>query len=301
MELYNKYRPKKLDEVVGNRIMLKALAGLLSKTPPHAFLFEGPTGCGKTTLARIVAKELKAIDDDFVEIDSADFRGIDTIRNLKRQSAFSPMHGKVRVFLIDECHKLTVDAQNALLKLLENPPKHAFFILATTDSQKLLKTIKGRCSRFILSLLGDEEMHLLLKRVVKFESGKVVKEAYERIINDSFGHPRNALQILEQVLAVPAKEQLKVAKRSAAEESQSIELCRALIMATSWKKVSNLLKGLKQEDAEGVRRHVLGYAQSVLLNKDSPKAAIILEEFIEPFYNSGFPGLVLACYLVVKG
>lgn len=302
MALYNKYRPRNLGKIVGNRAVVNSLEGILRKKPlPHAFLFTGPTGCGKTTLARIVAKEIGAVDTDFVEIDSADFRGIDTIRGLKRQAAFAPMQSAVRVFLIDECHKLTGDAQNALLKLLEDPPNHAYFILATTEPQKLLTTIKGRTSIFALEVLSESEMYKLLKWVVKRERTTISNEVYERIYIDSFGHPRNALQILEQVLAVEPEEQLKVAARSAEEQSQSIELCRALLTASAWKKVSNILKGLQKEDPEGIRRHVLGYAQSVLLNKGNDKAALVLEEFEEPFWNAGFPGLVLACYSVIKG
>lgn len=301
MALYHKYRPTSFDKVVGNRAVIQALQGALENNPPHAILIEGPTGCGKTTLARIVARELGAVGMDFMEVDSADFRGIDTIREIRRQAQFAPMESGVRVFLLDECHKLSGDAQNALLKILEDTPKHAYFILATTDPQKLLATIKGRTSTYKVGLLNEVEMIKLLRKVVKAEEESLAKVVYEQIAADSLGHPRNALQILDQVLRVDEGDRLQVAERSAEEQSQSIELCRALIAATTWKKISAILKGLKTEDPEGIRRHVLGYASAVLLNKDDIRIGLVLEEFAEPFYNGGFPLLVRACYAVNKG
>ena len=123
---------------------------------------------------------------------------------------------------------------------------------------------------------------------------------YEQIIQDSQGLPRNALQILEQVLRVPEEKRLEIAEQTAAEQSQTIELCRALMKRAGWKEVSSILRGIKDQEPENIRRAVLGYASAVLLKKDDPLAGMILEEFFEPFYNTGFPGLVQACYAVTK-
>ena len=267
---------------------------------PHAILFSGPTGCGKTTLARIVGKVLGAKGTDFIEVDSADFRGIDTIRDIRRKAQYAPVESDVRVYLLDECHKLSNDAQNALLKILEDTPKHVYFILATTESFKLLDTIKGRTNVFEVSLLGEKEMFRLLRKVVKGEDENLSKNIYEQIIQDSLGHPRNALQILEQVLNVPEESRLEIAKKTAEKQSQSIELCRALIDGSGWKKVSTILKGLKKEDPESIRRHVLGYASAVLLNGGNERAAIIVDEFRDYFYSAGFSSLVLACYIILN-
>lgn len=302
MSLYLKYRPTSFDQIQGNEEVISSLQRMVSsKECVHSFLFIGPTGCGKTTLARIVAQELGVKGSDFRELDSAQYRGIDDIRAMRKQMQYHALEGTISVWLLDECHKLTGDAQNALLKILEDTPKHVYIILATTDPQKLIPTVRGRCSQFAVKPLNDSQMMNLLRKVVKAEGESLMKPVYEQLIQDGFGLPRNTLQILDQVLRVDEDERLIVAKRSAEEESQSIELCRALLSGAPWKKVANLLKGLKEtEDPERIRRAVLGYAQAILLKTDNPRAALTLEMFIEPFYNSGYPGLVLASYSVVN-
>ncbi len=303
--LYLKYRPDSLDEVVGNEDVVGVLKSLLDgKTPmPHSILLHGPTGCGKTTLGRIIATELGAKGSDLKEIDSADFRGIEMVRDIRKQSAYKPLESSCRVWILDECHQMSKDAMSALLKALEDTPKHVYYILCTTDPQKLLPTIRGRCSQLQVNPLTDKEMKLLLRRVVKAENESISKEVYEQIVQDSLGHPRNALQILAQVLAVDEEKRLKAAKKTAETQSKTIELCRALIEGAGWKKVSGILKGLKDEDPEGIRRAVLGYCQAVLLGSGQQNDGVagIMEEFTEPFFQSGFAGLVLASYGALFG
>lgn len=304
--LYLKYRPNTLDEIVGNEEVVQLLKNQLSgnsKQPlPRAILFHGPTGCGKTTLGRIIAYELGVRGTDLREIDSADFRGIDTIREIRKQSTYKPLESPYRVWILDEVHRLTGDAQSALLKALEDTPPHIFYILCTTDPQKLLPTIRGRCAQYQVQPLTDGEMRTLLRRTVKAERESLKKDVYEQIIQDAMGHPRNALQILAQVLSAPKEQRLKVAQRTAELQSKTIELCRALVTRGSWKKVSSILNGLKNEDPEGIRRAVLGYCQAILLgDRPDSVAAEVIQEFIEPFYHTGFPGLTYACFCVING
>lgn len=298
MSFHIKYRPKTFEQILGNRTTILALENMLKdkESCPHSFLFHGPTGTGKTTLARIVARELGCEDMNIIEIDTAQFRGIDTIRDLRKNAKYAPLGGGDRVYIMDEVHKITGEAQNAFLKILEDTPKHIYFILCTTDPNSLLPTVRNRCSQFQTSPLNDKQMFDLLTSVTEAEGDSITQEIIEQITLDSQGSPRHALQILKQVLNVPEKRRLKIASEAAIEQTESITLCRALIKNEGWGHIKNILKGLKTQEAESVRRVVLGYASSVLLNSLNDRAAVILECFEEPFYNIGFPGLVLACY-----
>lgn len=298
--LYQKYRPTKFEQVVGNATTVTSLKYVTKTKDVHTFLFTGPTGCGKTTLARIVAKELGASDNSIIEVDSAQFRGIDTIRDIRQKSQFVPLEGTIKVWIIDEVHQLSKDAQNAFLKILEDTPQHVYFILCTTDPQKLIKTIQSRCSTYSVEPLNKQEMYTLLRRIVKAENATLSKDMYLNIIKSSEGRPREAIQILEKIINVPEGEEGDLSALTNNVEQESIELCRALAKGASWKAIRTILKGLKNEDPERIRRHVLGYFSAILLNKDDERIAGLMEEFLEPFYNTGFPGLVYACYSCTK-
>lgn len=202
---------------------------------------------------------------------------------------------------VHNCHKITNDAQNALLKILEDTPSHVYFILCTTEPQKLIATIRGRCIEMQVKPLTDIQMKGLLRGIVRSEGDKLDPEIYAQIIQDSQGHPRNAIQILEQVLNVDEDKRLEVAKKTAEIQSQSIELCRIMLKkGTQWKEAYTILVGLKEQEPEDIRRVVMGYCSAVLMKADNTRAAMVLECFLEPFYNSGFPGLVFATYQVIK-
>ncbi len=302
MQLYNKHRPPSFDKVIGNEDLIAYLQkAIVNKRIPQALLLHGPTGCGKTTIARIFAKEVGCSGIDFRELDTATFNGIATVRSISKSIGYVSMKGGARVWLIDEVHKMTTDAQNAMLKLLEEPVKNLYFILCTTDPQKLLPTVKGRCIQLKVNLLTEGQIIKELNTIAKKEGVKIKREVLEQIALDSLGHPRNAIQILEKIIFLKPKQMLKAAEQTALEQSKSFELCKALISATPWKKVANILKGLKGQEPEGIRRHVLGYAEAVLLKSNNSRAALIIEEFIEPLYNVGFPGLVFYCYCVING
>jgi len=304
MILALKYRPKTLQEVKGNEELVTTLDSMLNdkESCPHSFLLTGPTGCGKTTIGRIIATRLNCFGSDLREIDSADFRGIDTIRDIRKNSQFMPLESDCRVWILDEVQQLTKDAQSALLKILEDTPPHIYFVLCTTDPQNLLPTLKGRCSLFTVQPLNPEIMYGLLRRIVRSEGEILDKEIYDQIISGAEGLVRNAVQNLQQVLESEPDQRLTVAKQAEERRSQTIELCRTLLKKESWKKVSSILEGLKEEkDVERIRRAVLGYCQSVVLKGgEIDRCGLIMEEFIEPFWNSGFPALVLACLRIVK-
>lgn len=304
MSLYKQYRPDSFDKVYGNVETKNAVSNLLKKGDkcPRVFLFYGLSGGGKTTFGRIIASMLKCSGPDYTEINSSDFRGVDMIRDLRDRTKFAPLKSKYRVFLIDECHQLTKIAQDAFLKLLEDTPSHVFFILCTTDRQMLKKAILNRCQEFEVKPLVCDEMGTLLKNICKSEKEKVGKKVLQEIIRQANGSARAGIQTLEKVLSIEEDQRLELAKQGAIIEAQGIELSRALMSRTiSWKDVAAILNGLKGQDAESIRRQVLGYAQAILLNgKPSDRAGLILEEFDETTYNSGFPALTYMCFSVFK-
>lgn len=220
--LYLKYRPQKISELdlVSVREMLEKV--LKGKSLPHAWLFSGPRGTGKTSAARILAKEVNGNDKelnleieagtcmDVIEIDAASNRGIDEIRELRDKIKLAPMRAKYKVYIVDEVHMLTTEAANALLKTLEEPPAHAIFVLCTTDPEKLPETVVSRCTRVQFKRPSIAEIVAKLKIVVKGEKLEIRAEELEEVAKAARGSFRDAIKILEQVQLAdkPVKEVL---------------------------------------------------------------------------------------------
>ncbi len=219
--LYNKYRPQTFEEVVGQKHIIKTLKNAISQDRvSHAYLFCGPHGIGKTTIARVLAKALdckkgmtinpcnkcnicKSISNgnciDVLEIDAASNRGIDEIRDLREKVNYLPIQARKKIYIIDEVHMLTTEAFNALLKTLEEPPAHVIFIMATTEPNKILPTILSRCQRFDLHLIFPEDIVKRLEYIAKKEKIKVLSSALSLIAGHSKGSQRDAIGILDQL------------------------------------------------------------------------------------------------------
>lgn len=268
VELYRKYRPQKLEDVVGMDTTIKSLQKEM-ENGSHVFLFTGPAGCGKTTLARIMAKEVGAGELSIREINSSDNRGVDTAREIMGQMRFTPTDGKALVWILDEVHQMTSQAQNAFLKPLEDTPETVYFFLCTTNPEKLIAPLKTRCSEIAVKPLSDKDMMFLLKRTARAEKRKLDDDIYERIIDLAGGGSRKALKLLGKVLYLDDKDEMITVLKAGADSEdnpETIELCRALIRKTDIKTLLGMLKKMDLGDAEKVRQAVMGYANSCLLN-----------------------------------
>ena len=225
--LYRTYRPSTFEEVAGQEHIVKTLQNALATGKlAHAYLFAGPRGTGKTTMAKLLAKALncdegighqcneckncKAIIEgthpDVLELDAASNNGVDEIRELREKAKYPPVVGKYKVYIIDEVHMLSTSAFNALLKTLEEPPAHTFFILATTEVHKLPATILSRCLRFDFKLVALDELISLLKDILTKEKVKFDEQAVATIARAGEGSVRDTLSIADRCVSFSGNE-----------------------------------------------------------------------------------------------
>ena len=310
--LYRKYRPKTFSEVIGQEHIIQTLtnaisAGMIS----HAYLFSGPRGSGKTTVARLLAKAVncenrkgfepcnkcsscleinQARAIDLIEIDAASNRGIDEIRDLRQGICFAPTKSKRKIFIIDEAHQLTKEAANALLKTLEEPPAHAIFILATTEIHKMIPTIISRCQRFDFRKLTLPEIVEKLEFISKKEKIKIEKSALEMLALNAGGALRDAEGLLDQAITFCSGIADKEIK---AEEIKDLiglvdvslvgRLCDLLCQKNTGKAINFLNQTLeKGQDPQQFARALTRYLRQILLFKINPE-----------MINSVFSGLTL--------
>ena len=300
-ELYLKYRPQKFGELVGQAPAVEALTSLgRAGKIPHVLMLTGPSGCGKTTAGRITARALGCHARDFVELNAANTRGIDTVRSIQGQAGMCPMAGAVRVWIIDEAHQLTADAQDAFLKLLEDTPPHVYFILCTTNPGKVKRTITTRSTVVKFQEVSAPDAKALIERVAAAESITLTPAVAARIVELGGGSPRQLLVLLNQIQALTDETAQLTTLQDPVAERDSIEICRALMGKTTWPKMVEILNAVTA-DPEDIRRLVLGYATSTLLKSGKELAAVIIEEFKFDWYNCGKAGLVLACFNVIRG
>ncbi len=259
---HQKYRPNNLDELVGQKfISITLKQALLTKKIAPAYLFNGPRGTGKTSSARIFAKSLncQAFDQptitpcckcdlcrqitdgsalDIIEIDAASNTGVENIREIIERARFAPTQARWKVYVIDECHMLSTAASNALLKTIEEPPSRVVFILATTNPERVLNTIKSRCQKFDFRRISPSDIFQHLSEIAEKESIKYEVQALKMIAKRSNGGMRDAQSLLEQLNLLP--------------EGITINNIQNLLGEVSERELTNLIKSLIENNPESL-------------------------------------------------
>lgn len=305
MDLTEKYRPKVFKDVVGQDEAVKPCQSLLKKGKyPHASMFIGDSGCGKTTLAAICADKLNAKGTNFKVINSADFRGIDMVRDIRARMNQKLAPGCNKVWFIDEAAKLSNDAQHALLKMLEEPPAQVYFMLGTTDPQKMIKPIQTRCATFKVKLIDDDVAMELLNKVCEAEDIDLSEEVKDRIVMVAEGSPRKVLVILQQVCCLEDEEAQLNAILSVQAEKTGNDIAKCIFPfrkedRLNWKQISVLIQQCGDEP-ETVRKIILAWAGTILFGKDGKpsnhplkmqqRAHAVIDLLTDPLYETGKSG-----------
>lgn len=327
-DLYHKYRPLRFGEIAGHKEVVNSVRqAVLNPHPSQAYLLIGESGTGKTTTARIMAmslncerrgedgepclecKSCKTIltgnCPDLVEVNAANNRGIGDIRSLCQSMMNMPMLLRKKVYILDEAHQLTNDAQSSLLKELEEAPSHVFIILCSTHPKKILPTVKNRCQRFVFSSLRRSELVSLIEEVTTLEGKDFPKSVYSSVADASGGSPRNALVMLQQVLQLGSKDPQEISRLlndGEADDPEVIKICFELSgNSPKWDRVTNLYKEVSHFGAPAIGMMVAGFFRNKLLKAsgtDAAKFSKVLSFFVTPFDEGklGENQLALALY-----
>lgn len=328
MSLYRKYRPQAFAEVVGQDAVVTTLEqAAQSDKLAHAFLFAGSRGTGKTSVARILAKILmtKGIDDekianqiikgveegnivDLLEIDAASNRGIDDVRDLIEKIQFSPVVANSKVYIIDEVHMLTKEAFNALLKTLEEPPEYAYFILATTELNKIPPTIQSRCQCFPFRSIPEEDLIRRLQLIADQEHITVERDALRTIAHFGQGSMRDAISMLDQMRSLPNITVEEVEKRIGKSGNEYLEPLFEAIDKKDRKEILEIVRKIEETGTalDVFLRMLLSTVRSMLhqaidKKKDTEYLRVILDKLLQAIRDvriSPLPGLVLESALL---
>ncbi|MFA6397672.1 MAG: DNA polymerase III subunit gamma/tau [Candidatus Paceibacterota bacterium] len=317
LALYRKYRPNNFNEVLGQDHIVKVLEGALKLGNfSHAYLFSGSRGTGKTSVARIIAKEMGCSENDTIEIDAASNRGIDNIRELRESVRTFPFDSKYKVYIIDEVHMLTKEAFNALLKTLEEPPSHVIFILATTELEKVPETIISRCQTFIFKKPNDLILKNLVLDIAKKEKISIDVSSAELIALLGDGSFRDTQGILQKVISFSKDKKLNREEVEQVTGAPSLNLINDFITALSNKNIDECLSAIEKASKQNVDmkiylklilhkfRMIMIYRFAENMRKDIEKEVSVVDlEFLKKLVkeNDGVVssknlGILLECY-----
>jgi DNA polymerase-3 subunit gamma/tau len=296
MSLHTRYRPSRLEEVIGQDVAVKSLKRTIKDARQHSFIFTGPPGTGKTTLARILAGALCGSGDsnlNIEEVDGASRSTAENARDLVGRSVFRSIGANPNKFIIiDEAHRLSSAAWTIMLKPIEEPPQHVYYALCTTDPTKIPKAIMTRCVRYDLKPVKEELLLGLLCDVADKEKLEVSDEIIECIVENAGGSPRQALVYLETCAGCASANEARAMMRDAGQSKEVIDLARWLVngKGRNWAEAMKYVKAVSGEEAESVRIKLVNYFAAVLVNAKSEKMALpvlqLMECFSKPYITS---------------
>lgn len=284
-ELHIKYRPQTFDAVLGNKAVVAAIRDALKNGRSRSFLLVGPPGTGKTTLARLIAG-----DSSYSEYDGALHTGVEDVRDIVRQARLRPLGSKSggNTLIIDECHYLSKNAWNALLKVVEEPPPGVVWVFCTSEGAKVPAAVRSRCQEYNLKLLADELVADLVQNVAKREGIRLSHEVLALVVEAAAGVPRNALVGLGKVASNPTDTRSARSVLSSIGDEESgevIDFCRMMMAGESdFRRLAAKVLSLQGKiSAEGVRNVVNAYFAKACTSNQWERAAAILTGFAAPY------------------
>jgi DNA polymerase-3 subunit gamma/tau len=290
--LITKYRPDSFEQVLGQDAAAASLQKIIEADSSHSFIFHGPSGTGKTTLARIVAAQLGCDKNAIIEVDAATHSGVEAVRGIVDMMNYAPLGASTnKACLIDEAHALSKAAWQALLKAIEEPAKFAYWFLCTTELEKIPVTIRTRCATYQLKEVPNKDLFALLQFVRDEEGYECPDEVLDIIASASNGSPRQALAQLAVCAFAKDRKQAATLIRSAEGSTETIELCRALARGGyGWDQLIKIVKGLEETNPESIRYQVVAYFTKVAMDAKQPEAAVraleVLQAFGTPYPNA---------------
>lgn len=297
-ELINKYRPTNFTGVIGQDSICKSIKLALKKKRGRSFLLSGPSGVGKTTIGRIIAKSVGCSPIDIIEVDGATTTGIDAMRELISHLAFKNIGGSPRAIIVDECHAISAQAFKSLLKILEEPPEGIYWILCTTEFSKVPQAVRTRCLDYKLKSVSKDNIRSLIVAIAKEEKLPIrkSKSSVQIIIDFAEGSPRQAISMLAQCGHLKEPEEVEALCTAEASSQEAIDLCRLLLKGANWKQLCSCINKINVS-SESVRIIVLRYMSAVAIKGGKPQLTLaVMDEFSQPFLDrEGKAPLLLAC------